>query len=209
MDSLGPTKWIIFAVLLASLSRVSYAQRPYPTQTEDSGSASTTFTAVLPESSPAEIRDILTKAHTAIDTMEALDFTPFSKKVQDTAAGHIKMSKDVFNEVYDYAHKMLDTKQFSTASIYILQRDCSAIAVNTNQINQLYRAQLLMRTGDASAEEVKAWTAAFDAANALQDAADGWTTLILGSMHGDNTTFVQLSEKVQACTNAFTARTTQ
>jgi hypothetical protein len=206
------TKWIISIVLLASFSGVSYAQRPYPTQTEDTGSASATFTAALPESSPAEIRDTLKKAHAAIDTMEALDFTPFSKSVQDAAAAHIKTSKDVFNEVYDYAHKMLDTKQFSTASIYMLQRDALAIAVNATGIEELYRAQLLGRAHDVSTEDVSlwtAWTAAFDAANALQDAADGWTTLILGSMQGDNTTFVQLSEKVQACTNAFTARTTQ
>jgi hypothetical protein len=203
------TKWIVAAVLLASLSRVGYAQRPYPTQAEENAAASPMFTAALPESAPAQIRDTLNKAHAAIDTAEALDFTPFSKSVQDTAAARIKTSKDVFNEVYDYAHKMLDTKQFSTASVYILQRDVTAISINTGQVDDLYRAQLLGRPGDASAEELRLWTAAFDASNALQDAADGWTSLIIASMKGDNSTFVRLTEKVQACTSAFTTRVTQ
>lgn len=104
---------------------------------------------------------------------------------------------------------MLDTKQFSTASLYILQRDVAAISVNASEVENLYRAQLLTRTGNPSAEELRAWNAAFDSANALQDAAEGWTSLILASMKGDNSTFVSLTEKVQACTSAFTARTSQ
>jgi hypothetical protein len=201
--------WIIAVALLASFCSVSFAQRPYPTPADENVSDTPTFTAALPEATPAQIRDTLIKAHAAIDTAEALDFTPFSKNIQDDIASRIKMSKDVFNEVYDYAHKMLDTKQFSTASIYILQHDVTAISIDTGEIENLYRAQLLRQASEPSAEQLNSWTTAFNASNDLQSAADKWTSFVLASMKGDNHTFVELNQKVQACTSAFTARATQ
>jgi hypothetical protein len=104
---------------------------------------------------------------------------------------------------------MLDTKQFSTASIYILQHDVTAISIDTGEIENLYRAQLLRQASEPSAEQLNSWTTAFNASNDLQSAADKWTSFVLASMKGDNHTFVELNQKVQACTSAFTARATQ
>jgi hypothetical protein len=201
-------KVILVGFVLASVSGVCRAQKPYPTEAQESA-ASTTFTAALPKGSAAQIRETLKKAHAAIDTAEALDFGPFDKDARQTASDRIKGSKDIFNELYDYGQKMLDTNQFSTATLYVFQHDAIAIAVNMGQIDNLYRAQLLLDIQNATTAQLNTLTTAFDAANGLQTDADGWTLLLIGSMRGDNSTFVALNEKSQACTAAFTARSSQ
>jgi hypothetical protein len=202
-------KLIIGACLLASfMAGTCRAQKPYPTESQESTGAST-FTAALPKGSAAQIRETLKKAHAAIDTAEALDFSPYDKDARQTASERIKGSKDIFNELYDYAQKMLDTNQFSTATLYVLQHDAIAIAVNMGEVDNLYRAQLLLNIKDATEGQLNTWNIAFDAGNALQTDADGWSSLIIQSMRGDNSTFLSLNEKAQACNAAFSARTTQ
>lgn len=202
-------KLIIGACLLAFfMAGTCRAQKPYPTESQESTGAST-FTAALPKGSAAQIRETLKKAHAAIDTAEALDFSPYDKDARQTASERIKGSKDIFNELYDYGQKMLDTNQFSTATLYVFQHDAIAIAVNMGQVDNLYRAQFLLDIQNATTAQLNTWSTAFDAANGLQTDADGWTYLLIGSMRGDNSTFLSLNEKAQACNAAFSARSTQ